>query len=130
MSPDDLAAWIPIVPWLVALIVMVTALSMIAKFVWPVIKKWADLADDLMGEKARPGVPARPGLMERMATVEEKTESIHHEMFPNSGGSLRDAVDRQEQATARVEEKLDNDNRRISDLDDRITLVINTVKGK
>lgn len=56
--------------------------------------------DDWQGEEARPGVAARPGVMERMAGlegrmggVEEDLRRIRHELYPNSGGSLRDAVD-------------------------------------
>ncbi len=43
--------------------------------------------DDLVGEEARPGVPARPGIMQRL-------ENIEHELTTNSGSSLKDAVRR------------------------------------
>lgn len=69
---------------------------------WPVVKKLADFLDDVAGEPARPGVPARAGLMERVQRIE-------HELFPNSGKSLRDQ-------TNRMEQKLDRDNERIDEL--------------
>ncbi|MGF0163040.1 hypothetical protein ACQRET_03220 [Streptomyces koyangensis] len=57
--------------------------------------------DDWQGEVARAGVPARPGVMERMGGLEDRMggveadlQRIKHELYPNSGGSLRDAVDR------------------------------------
>lgn len=59
-----------------------------------------DVIDDWQGEPPRPGVPARPGVMERMGSletrmggVEDDLQRIRHELYPNSGGSLRDAVD-------------------------------------
>lgn len=74
----------------------------VVRKVWPLLKKLADFLDDVMGEPERPGVPARLGLMERVMRVE-------HELFPNSGKSLRDQ-------TNRMEEKLDRDHVRIGDL--------------
>ncbi|MFF3029156.1 hypothetical protein [Microbacterium sp. NPDC057944] len=78
----------------------------VVRKVWPLLKKLADFLDDVMGEEARPGVPARLGLMERVMRVE-------HELFPNSGKSLRDQ-------TNRMEEKLDRDNARIDELTGRL----------
>ncbi|MFF4755543.1 hypothetical protein ACWD5R_32050 [Streptomyces sp. NPDC002514] len=49
--------------------------------------------DDWQGEPARPGLPARPGVMERMSGMEDRLTRVEHELYPNSGGSLRDAVD-------------------------------------
>ncbi len=47
----------------------------------------------------RPGVPARPGLMERLTVVEEKQDAqaeaiavVRHEVTTNHGSSLKDAV--------------------------------------
>lgn len=61
-------------------------------------------ADDWGGCPERPGVPGRPGVMERLDGIERQTQHIpeleqrlariEHEMRPNSGASLRDAVDR------------------------------------
>ena len=115
MSPDTLAEWIPVVPWLVALIVLIIVLIAFVRVVWPVLKRWADLADDLLGEKARPGVPARPGLMERMASIEgeQKRQAVDlalvkHEVLPNTGTSLNDAVRRTEAHAKALEKRLDD----------------------
>lgn len=78
----------------------------IVRKVWPLLKRLADFLDDVMGEEARPGVPARLGLMERVMRVE-------HELFPNSGKSLRDQ-------TNRMEQKLDRDNARIDELTEQL----------
>lgn len=64
---------------------------------WKVIKRLNHFLDDVMGEEARPGVPARPGLMERVMRVE-------HELFPNSGASLRDQTDRIESTITEIGE--------------------------
>ncbi|MFD7964375.1 hypothetical protein ACFV5J_26620 [Streptomyces zaomyceticus] len=58
--------------------------------------------DDWYGEEARPGVPGRPGVMERMGGIEDRLGRVEHELYPNSGGSLRDAVDLANERLARL----------------------------
>lgn len=55
---------------------------------------------DWNGVPARPGVRARPGMMERMERVEA-------ELTTNGGGSLRDAVARTEARAVRLERVID-----------------------
>lgn len=114
----------PILGAIAALTALVTALGglLIAfKKIAPNFKGLNDLARDWNGEPARAGVPARPGVMERLANLDDKlttqgerldtyaavqgehTEAlaaIHHELHPNSGKSLRDALDRVERHTS------------------------------
>lgn len=52
-------------------------------------KRFADFLDDWNGEPARSGVAERPGVMQRLASIEG-------ELRPNGGGSIRDAVNRLE----------------------------------
>lgn len=55
-----------------------------------------EFMDDWAGTEARPGVPERPGVMARLGAIE-------HQLKPNSGESLRDAVNRIEaQITSRT----------------------------
>jgi hypothetical protein len=63
------------------------------------LRKLGHLADDLLGEPARPGHEARPGLMDRVKTLEERTA----ELKPNGGGSIKDAVTRIDRRLAAVE---------------------------
>ncbi|WP_156759573.1 hypothetical protein [Microbacterium karelineae] len=101
--PEWITELIPVAPWL----------AVLAGVVWlgvkalPIVRKVGHLVDDLAGEPARPGVPARPGLMQRMETVEHQTREIRHEVFPNSGQSLRDEVNRQGEHLRSQGEKLD-----------------------
>lgn len=69
--------------------------------VWPVVARIQHFMDDMLGEEARPGVDRRPGLIERAAQLERAHVTTHdvqqailHELLPNSGSSLRDAVNR------------------------------------
>jgi len=62
---------------------------------------------DWYGEPERPGVPPRPGVLVRLQRAEEgllgigeRLGRLEHEMQPNSGASLRDAVDRVNAALA------------------------------
>ncbi|MGW6458727.1 hypothetical protein ACWF94_22900 [Streptomyces sp. NPDC055078] len=50
-----------------------------------------EFLDDWYGEPERPGVPPRPGLMERVGGIEDRLGRVEHEMHPNEGHSLRDA---------------------------------------
>jgi hypothetical protein len=63
-----------------------------------------EFADDWQGTEPRPGVPGRSGVMARLDAIERqgaataaRVERIEHELHPNSGSSLRDALDRVEQ---------------------------------
>ena len=68
--------------------------------IWYVVREMSralrrvhDFLDDWNGEKARPGVPGRAGVMQRL-------DSIEHELHPNGSTSMRDAVDRIEHQVA------------------------------
>ncbi|MCW5252202.1 hypothetical protein [Streptomyces sp. SHP 1-2] len=61
--------------------------------------KVEDFVDDWQGVEARPGVPERPGVMVRLDQIEAQVSHIQHELTPNSGSSLRDAVDRVDRRT-------------------------------
>lgn len=77
-------------------------------WVWDKLRKAGRLADDLTGEPARPGFPASPGVLERMAgieaalapvltrldSMENRLAAVEAQMHPNGGSTLRDAVDR------------------------------------
>ncbi|MFJ2619677.1 hypothetical protein [Glutamicibacter sp. NPDC087344] len=70
------------------------------KVIWARLKELAAFLDQWNGKpekKDRSGQivqHAEPGMAARILTLEEKTERIHHEVTPNHGGSLKDAVSR------------------------------------
>lgn len=99
---------------------VLAAIFAAVKWVVPFARKVSHFIDDVAGEPARPGVPARPGLMERVTSIEatqvthgKSIEVVRHELFPNSGKSMRDQ-------TNRMEQKLDADNNRITELGNRL----------
>ena len=98
---------------LTAATVIIIATIKTSKF----IKKIVHFFDDFLGEEERPGVAARPGFSERMSSIEKslekgtdrfasieyKLDKIDYELRPNSGMSLRDAVNRIEKRVDALE---------------------------
>ena len=70
MSYVDVAAT-DIVQWVVILGVLVTLAIRINKLIYPVWHKLEQMANDFAGEPERPGVPAKPGIMERISKLEQ-----------------------------------------------------------
>ncbi|WP_405018183.1 hypothetical protein OHV05_15455 [Kitasatospora sp. NBC_00070] len=68
--------------------------------------KVEDFVDDWTGTTGRPGVPARPGVMSRLCAIEDALAKVEHELHPNSGSSLRDAVDRVDHRTRHLDTPL------------------------
>ncbi|UUN29418.1 hypothetical protein [Streptomyces sp. FIT100] len=68
-------------------------------------ERLGQVADDWQGVPGRPGVPDRPGVMQRLGAIEDRLAAVEHELHPNSGASLRDAVDRVDARTRRIVDK-------------------------
>ena len=98
---------------LTAATVIIVASIKTSKF----IKRIVHFFDDFLGEEERPKIAARPRFSERMthmerqlekgnekfAVIEDKLDRIDYELRPNSGTSLRDAINRIEQRIDQVE---------------------------
>ncbi|WP_181387239.1 hypothetical protein [Streptomyces sp. Act143] len=69
-----------------------TAVWRVGRAALQLFQRTTQFLDDWYGEGPRPGVPARPGVLERMAGMEERLARVYHEVYPNGGDSLRDAV--------------------------------------
>ena len=88
--------------WSLAAVAIAGAIALAWRMIRAVVrilKRMDDLADDWQGVPARPGVPERPGVMARLDQIEGRVSTIEHELRPNSGRSLRDAVDRVDRRT-------------------------------
>lgn len=92
--------------WLQVIATSASAAAAVSGLVWRTVVlplrriavRQEEFRSDWDGTSPRPGVPGRPGVMVRLAGIEARVEQVEHELRPNSGGSLRDAVDRVEQA--------------------------------
>ena len=64
-----------------------------------VLARMDEFADDWAGTPGRPGVPGHDGVMARLGGIEERLGAVEHELRPNSGSSMRDAIDRVDERT-------------------------------
>lgn len=94
-------------PQMAVIVGGLAAVGLVARKMWPVLRRVSHFMDDWFGEAERPGQPARPGAMERLATVEHgqadqadrvlqvqrSVERIEDQFHSNGGQSLRDRVD-------------------------------------
>ncbi|WP_086778039.1 hypothetical protein [Streptomyces griseus] len=72
---------------------VVTVLWRLGRGVAATWQRLDQFIEDWYGEGPRPGVPARPGVLERVTGMELRLSRMEHELHPNDGGSLRDAID-------------------------------------
>jgi tetrahydromethanopterin S-methyltransferase subunit G len=104
---------------LAALVTAITVLSVGIIKITKFFKKAVHFFDDFLGESERPGVPPRPGMSERISSVEfcikkidnrledieGKVAKINYELQPNSGFSVKDAINRIEKRINEIEDK-------------------------
>lgn len=105
-----------LVTTLLAFGVMLGALWAMTRPVRRTSKGFEQFLEDWNGVPERPGFDAIPGVPERLRILErnarrdrELLEQINHELHPNSGGSMRDQLDKARtdmDRTAREVEKL------------------------
>ncbi|MFF8768482.1 hypothetical protein ACF07Q_28540 [Nocardiopsis dassonvillei] len=104
--------------WVIGAAAVITALLIIGRFIrmaWQAGRRLGHFLDDWFGEPPRDGVPGRPGIparigaleetsgqmCERLGAVDSRVQRVEHELHPNSGSSLRDAVDRVEREVSK-----------------------------
>ncbi|MGW2511259.1 hypothetical protein ACWC0A_17870 [Streptomyces scopuliridis] len=86
-----------LVVWSLAAAAVAAALGLLWRMtrgVRRIVTRVDEFVDDWNGSPPRPGVAARAGVMERLDGIEDRLANVEHELHPNSGASLRDAVDR------------------------------------
>jgi hypothetical protein len=67
------------------------------------VKRFIHFLDDYFGEEARPGFQGRAGMQERMLIIEQELKCVSYEMRPNSGTSIKDAINRIEKRLEQLE---------------------------
>ena len=90
-----------VVVWVIFLLGAIGGLYKMWRILRPIAKKVDEFFDDWNGEKERPGVPGRRGVMERLDTIE-------HEVTFNNGSSVKDSAQRTEKSVARIEKSQDD----------------------
>lgn len=95
----NIAAWQAQLPTIATILTFAGAVLAVGRKVWPWARKVSHLIDDFMGEPARPGVPHRPGIMERIANLDDRVANlddrvanVEYQLSPNGGGSTRDEL--------------------------------------
>lgn len=111
----------PVVSWLESqsalnFLLWLAAVAATVKLAWssfkklrPAVKAIIELSESL--EK----------LPEWMDSTDEKLATIHHEVLPNNGGSLRDDVVTISLQVEQLKADRENDNHRVDELEDTIT---------
>ena len=107
--------------WVAAVAGFLLLVAFFWKFLSPVIKKGRELDKKFEGFlKDWNGIPEQrdlsdnvtqegvPGVAARILALEKYTEQIHHEVTPNHGGSMKDAMKRTEDAIAQLQAKADD----------------------
>ena len=89
---------------LAATVAAITCLWIAIQKTTILIKRFIHFLDDYFGEEARPGFEARPGMQERLKFIESEISCISYEMRPNSGSSIKDAIDRIERRLKALEQ--------------------------
>lgn len=84
--------------WITAAIALAGAVIASAawagRWTWRIARRIGHFLDDYGGQPARDGLPARPGLMARITSLEDSMAHLVAETRPNGGNSLRDLVGR------------------------------------
>ena len=99
MDPNQILATVA------ATVTAITIIFVAIKKTTAVVKRFIHFLDDYFGEEERPGFPGRPGMQERLRVMEEDMKTIAYEMKPNSGTSIKDAINRIEKRLTDLEQK-------------------------
>ena len=119
---------------LLALVALLTGLGLLARKAWGGVRNMARFINETMPRIHRAlddviGDDDRPGLVDRLGVLEDNQTTIKRELFPNGGGSLRDAVTRTGEAVARLEVEVEAAKERAAEAVDE-TAQLNAVLGR
>lgn len=66
-----------VITWIVTAVGVLTGIFIISRKVWPAIDDLNTMLKDWDGEPPRKGVKPRPGVMERLQSIEEEMRKNH-----------------------------------------------------
>ena len=90
----------------VGLITIIGTVVTVGRWTYGQFKSLECLLEDWHGEKPRPGVPGRLGVMERLDSIEKKVNSAAFNSRPNHGTS---AYDEHTRLLNKILERIDNE---------------------
>lgn len=88
VTPDDIWAAV------LALVLIGSAVLVVVKWLHPVVAKVTRVLDLFLGRPEEQGIPAIPGVIERLDAQDERLRKIEKEVTPNSGTSAHDKITR------------------------------------
>lgn len=112
----DLAELLDLGTGVILLLLALVAAIFLWRWGGPRLRRLGHLIDDLAGEPERPGSPRRPGVMERLQEVEDRTG----ELVRNSGTTMKDALDRLETRSARHDGRMEALDQRLHRIETRV----------
>lgn len=83
--------------------VLLGVLTWWARVLWHGFRRADQFLEDWNGVSADKGHQARPGVMERLARLENRVNDVQSQVHLNSGHSLRDVVTRTEDAVGQLQ---------------------------
>lgn len=99
------------------MIVILGTVATLGRIAWRFLRQLAEFLGDWFGEEARPGVPKRPGVMERLdsqdhqlSDIQTRLTNVEAEVSPNTGKSMKDTVHRSDKRLERIEQHLGMEN--------------------
>ncbi|WP_160051301.1 hypothetical protein [Nocardiopsis sp. FR26] len=115
MTSPDLPTWLTSAGvWIGGVAALITGITVItvgarkaAVNLVRFVRRTVHLVDDLVGEPERPGVEGRPGVMERLAQIEDRLSDVEHEVKHNNGTSLKDSAKRTEDTVKELADRVD-----------------------
>lgn len=118
--------------WVASLTALIAAIfglvGWVARFTWRLFRRTNHFLDDYFGEAARDGLPARPGIMARLKSVEDgvghvasELAKVSKETMPNNGKSIHDVLARTEQSVDETRAEQTSMRARVDEIKDEQT---------
>lgn len=77
---------------ILAIALIGTVVFGVVKWLHPVVAKVTRVLDLFLGHPAAQGIPAVPGVIERLDAQDERLKTIEHQITPNHGTSAHDKL--------------------------------------